>query len=158
MAGFEKGRRIDKIGLKVQDTVELAFDDVRVPVANRLGEEGQAFGYLRHNLPQERLTIAVGLVAQSRAALTATVDYVRERHVFGRQLSDFQDTKFELASVATLIEAAQVMCDHAVAELNAGRLSPVDAAKVKLFCTETQGQVTDRCLQLHGGYGYTLDY
>ena len=142
----------------MQDTVELSFDDVRVPVANRLAEEHCAFSYLGHNLAQERLAIAVGSVAQCQAALRSTVDYVRQRHIFGRPVSDFQNTKFELAAVAAVVEAAQVMCDHAVTELNSGTLTPVDAAKVKLFCTETQGQVMDRCLQLHGGYGYTLDY
>ena len=156
--GFLKGRKIDKLGLKVQDTVELSFDDVRVPVANRLAEEHCAFSYLGHNLAQERLAIAVGSVAQCQAALRSTVDYVRQRRIFGRPVSDFQNTKFELAAVAAVVEAAQVMCDHAVTELNSGALTPVDAAKVKLFCTETQGQVMDRCLQLHGGYGYTLDY
>ena len=158
MTGFTKGRKIEKLGLKAQDTIELSFDEVRVPVANRLRDEGRAFGYLSHNLAQERLAIAVGATAQSQAAVLTTVDYVRQRHVFGKSLSDFQNTKFELAAVATQVEAAQAMCDHAVHELNEGALSAVDAAKVKLFCTETQGLVVDRCLQLHGGYGYTLDY
>lgn len=156
--GFTTGRKIAKLGLRVQDTVELAFDDVAVPVANRLGEEHQAFALLGRNLAQERLAIAVGAIAQCQAALRLTVDYVRGRQVFGRPLSEMQNTKFELAAVAAVIEAAQVMCDAAVAELNAGTLTPADAAKVKLFCTETQGQVMDRCLQLHGGYGYTLEY
>ncbi|MER7180543.1 acyl-CoA dehydrogenase family protein [Streptomyces hyaluromycini] len=158
MAGFGRGRVLDKMGIKVQDTVELAFDDVRVPVANRLGEEGAAFGYLGHNLPQERMTVAVGSVAQARAALDSTVAYVKERRVFGSPVAAFQNTKFELAAVATEIEAAQALLDRAVLDLVDGRLSGADAAKVKLFCTEMQARAVDRCLQLFGGYGYMLEY
>ncbi|MFJ3775802.1 acyl-CoA dehydrogenase family protein [Streptomyces sp. NPDC090075] len=158
MPGFTRGRVLDKLGIKVQDTVELAFDDVRVPVANRLGEEGAAFGYLGHNLAQERLTVAVGSVAQARAALDTTIAYVKEREVFGRPVAAFQNTKFELAAVATEVEAAQTMLDRAVLDLVAGELSGADAAKVKLFCTEAQARAVDRCLQLCGGYGYMTEY
>ncbi|WP_028925214.1 acyl-CoA dehydrogenase family protein [Pseudonocardia acaciae] len=158
MPGFTKGRNLAKIGLKVQDTVELSFDDVRVPASNLLGEEGRAFGYLGHNLPQERLTIAIGALAAARAALDTTVAYVKDRHVFGKPVSHFQNTKFELAAVAAEIEAGQAMADRALAEHVAGELSAVDAAKVKLFLTELQGRVVDRCLQLFGGYGYILEY
>ncbi|WP_460071371.1 acyl-CoA dehydrogenase family protein [Streptomyces sp. YKOK-I1] len=158
MPGFTRGRVLDKLGIKVQDTVELAFDAVRVPVANRLGEEGAAFSYLGHNLPQERMTVAVGSVAQTRAALDTTVAYVKEREVFGRTVASFQNTKFELAAVAAELEAAQTLLDRAVLELVGGRLSGVDAAKVKLFCTEVQARSVDRCLQLFGGYGYMLEY
>ncbi|MBA4863553.1 acyl-CoA dehydrogenase family protein [Streptomyces sp. PSKA54] len=158
MPGFSRGRVLDKIGIKVQDTVELAFDDVRVPVANRLGEEGEAFSYLGHNLPQERMTVAVGSVAQAQAALDTTVAYVKDRMVFGKELSSFQNTKFELAAVAAEVEAAQAMLDRAVRELVEGRLSGADAAKVKLFCTEMQARAVDRCLQLFGGYGYMREY
>jgi acyl-CoA dehydrogenase len=158
MPGFEKGRNLAKIGLKVQDTVELSFTDVRVPVANLLGEEGQGFGYLGHNLPQERLTIAVSALAAASAALATTVSYVKDRKVFGQPVAQFQNTKFELAAVATDVEAGQAMLDRALAEHVAGELSGVDAAKVKLFCTELQGRVVDRCLQLFGGYGYILEY
>jgi len=158
MPGFSRGRVLDKIGLKVQDTVELSFDDVRVPVANRLGEEGEAFGYLGHNLPQERMTVAVGSVAQAQAALHTTIDYVKQRKAFGTPIASFQNTKFELAAMAAEIEAAQAMLDRAVLDLVDGRLSGADAAKVKLFCTESQGRVVDRCLQLFGGYGYMLEY
>ena len=154
MPGFTRGRTLEKIGIKAQDTVELAFDDVRVPVANRLGEEGAAFGYLGHNLPQERLTVAVGSVAQAAAALDATIAYVKERKAFGKPVASFQNTKFELAAVATEIEAAQAMLDRAVLALVAGDLSGPDAAKTKLFCTEVQARAVDRCLQLFGGYGY----
>ncbi|KMS75974.1 acyl-CoA dehydrogenase [Streptomyces viridochromogenes] len=158
MPGFTRGRVLDKMGIKVQDTVELAFDEVRVPVANRLGEEGRAFTYLGHNLPQERMTVAVGSVAQARAALDTTIVYVRERKVFGTPLASFQNTKFELAAVDAEIEAAQAVLDRAVLELVDGRLSGADAAKVKLFCTEMQARAVDRCLQLFGGYGYMLEY
>ena len=158
MLGFVRGRALDKIGIKAQDTAELSFDGVRVPVANRLGEEGAAFGYLGRNLPQERMTVAVGSVAQARAALDATVEYVKERKVFGAPVASFQNTKFELAAVAAEVEAAQAMLDRAVLELVAGELSGADAAKVKLFCTEVQARAVDRCLQLFGGYGYMLEY
>ncbi|MFF6879031.1 MULTISPECIES: acyl-CoA dehydrogenase family protein [unclassified Streptomyces] len=158
MPGFTRGRVLDKMGIKVQDTVELAFDEVRVPAANRLGEEGSAFTYLGHNLPQERMTVAVGSVAQARAALDTTIAYVKERNVFGTPVASFQNTKFELAAVDAEIEAAQAVLDRAVLELVDGRLSGADAAKVKLFCTEMQARAVDRCLQLFGGYGYMLEY
>jgi acyl-CoA dehydrogenase len=158
MPGFTRGRFLNKLGIKAQDTVELAFDDVRVPAANRLGDEGAAFGYLGHNLPQERMAVAVGSVAQARAALDATVAYVKERKAFGTPVASFQNTKFELAAVAAEVEAAQAMLDRAVLELVDGSLSGADAAKVKLFCTEMQARAVDRCLQLFGGYGYMLEY
>lgn len=157
MPGFTVGRKLEKIGLAVQDTVELSFDDVRVPVANLLGEEGAAFTLLGRNLAQERLAIAVGAVAQTRAAIDLTLTYVRDRTVFGKPVAHFQNTKFELAAMATELEAAQTLLDAAVTALVAGELTPADAAKTKLFCTETQGRVVDRCLQLHGGYGYILE-
>ncbi|MFJ2667628.1 acyl-CoA dehydrogenase family protein [Nocardia fluminea] len=158
MPGFEKGRVLEKMGCKVQDTVELSFDNVRVPVANRLGEEGKAFGYLGHNLAQERMTVAVGSVAQARAALTTTVEYVKERKAFGTPVASFQNTKFELAAMSTDIEAAQTMVDKAVMELVRAELSGADAARTKLFATEVQARVVDRCLQLFGGYGYMMEY
>jgi acyl-CoA dehydrogenase len=158
MPGFVKARKLDKLGHKAQDTVELSFTDVRVSVANTLGEPGAAFDYLGHNLPQERLNIAVGSVAQARAALDTTIEYVRQREVFGKPLSEFQNTKFELASVAADVEAAQALLDRGINALVAGELSATDAAIVKLFCTETQGRVVDRCLQLFGGYGYITEF
>jgi len=158
MPGFTKGRKLDKIGLKTQDTAELSFDGVRVPVANRLGEEGAAFGYLGHNLPQERMTIAVGSVAQARAALDATVAYVSQRRVFGTALGSFQNTKFELAAVAAEVEAGQALLDRALLALVAGELTGADAAVAKLFCTEMQARAVDRCLQLFGGYGYIAEF
>ncbi|MFE5476210.1 acyl-CoA dehydrogenase family protein [Nocardia sp. NPDC056541] len=158
MPGFERGRVLDKMGCKVQDTVELSFDAVRVPVANRLGAEGEAFGYLGNNLSQERMTVAVGSVAQARAAITATIDYVKERKAFGKPVASFQNTKFELAAMSAEVEAAQAMVDRAVLDLVDGELSGPDAARVKLFTTEVQGRVVDRCLQLFGGYGYMSEY
>jgi len=158
MPGFSRGKKLQKLGQRAQDTAELHFSDVRVPVANRLGDEGAAFGYLGHNLPQERLTIAIGSVAQSSAALQATIDYVKQRKAFGTPVASFQNTKFELAAVSTEIEAGQAMVDRAILEHVRGDLSSADAARVKLFCTEMQSRVMDRCLQLFGGYGYILEY
>ncbi|WP_133901298.1 acyl-CoA dehydrogenase family protein [Actinophytocola oryzae] len=158
MPGFAVGRRLHKLGLSTQDTVELSFTEVRVPAANLLGAEGAAFTLLRRNLAQERLAITVGAVAQARTAVDLTVAYVRDRVVFGRPLAEFQNTKFELAAMAAEVDAAQAMLDAAIGAHVAGELDPVDAAKTKLFCTETQGRVVDRCLQLHGGYGYILEY
>lgn len=157
-SGFTKGRRLEKMGLKVQDTVELSFTDARVPAANLLGEEGEAFSYLGHNLAQERIAIAVGAVVQSASALDLTVDYVKNRTLFGTSLASMQNTKFELAAMAAEIEAGQAMVDQGVAELVAGELDSADAAKIKLFCSEMAGRVMDRCLQLHGGYGYIMEY
>jgi acyl-CoA dehydrogenase len=156
--GFSVGPNLDKLGLKAQDTVELSFVDVRVPADNLLGQEGQAFGYLGHNLPQERLSIAVGAVASARAALDSTVEYVKERKAFGTTISSFQNTKFVLAECAADLEAGQAVVDRALEEHDRNQLTPVDAAKVKLFSTELQAKVVDKCLQLHGGYGYMLEY
>ncbi len=156
--GYSVGRNLDKLGLKAQDTAELAFDDVRVPVANLLGEEGRGFEYLGHNLAQERLSIALNAQMSAVAALAVTVDYVTGRTVFGQPLSTFQNTKFVLAECATDLEAGQALVDRALNEHDDNGLTAADAAKVKLFCTEMQGRVVDKCLQLHGGYGYVLDY
>ena len=158
MPGFERGRELEKMGCKVQDTAELSFTDVRVPVANLLGVEGEAFSYLGHNLPQERLTVAVGSVAQARSAIEAAIEYTKTRKAFGTPVASFQNTKFELAACSTEVEAAQAMLDQAVVEHVTGDLSGPDAARVKLFCTEMQARVIDRCLQLFGGYGYMMEY
>ena len=158
MPGFEKGRKLDKIGLHVQDTAELSFTDVRVPAANVLGEEGKAFSYLGQNLAGERLSIASGAICAAQAALDITIEYTKDRQVFGKPVASFQNTKFELAAVATDVEAGQAMFDRAAAEFVRDELSPVDAAKTKLFCTELQARVVDRCLQLFGGYGYMNEY
>jgi alkylation response protein AidB-like acyl-CoA dehydrogenase len=158
MPGFERGRNLDKLGLHSQDTAELSFTDVRVPVANLLGEEGQGFHYLTQKLPQERCSIAISGLAEAAAAFEETLRYVRERKAFGTSVASFQNTKFVLADIATEIDVAQAFLDRCVDQLNAGELSPADAAKAKYFCTELQGRVIDRCLQLHGGYGYMTEY
>ena len=158
MGGFTRGRELEKMGCKVQDTAELSFVDVRVPATNVLGEEGEAFSYLGHNLPQERLTVAVGSVAQARSAIAAAIDYTRNRKAFGTPVASFQNTKFELAACSTEVEAAQAMLDRAVTLHVEGELTGADAARVKLFCTEMQQRVIDRCLQLFGGYGYMMEY
>jgi alkylation response protein AidB-like acyl-CoA dehydrogenase len=158
MEGFERGRNLEKVGLHSQDTAELFFHDVRVPVANRLGEEGEGFRYLVSNLAQERLSIAVTGVATARAALTWTLDYVKERHAFGQPIGSFQNTKFVLAEVKTEVEVAQAFLDQAVEALNAGTLTPDEAAMAKWWCTELQKRAVDRCVQLFGGYGYMLEY
>jgi len=156
--GFSVGRKLEKIGLKSSDTAELSFVDVKVPVANRLGEEGHGFKYLTHNLPQERLLIAMGGAASAAAALRFAIEYVKDRKVFGQPVASFQNTKFVLAECATEVEAAQIMVDRAIELLDTGELTVPDAAKVKLFATEVAGRVIDKCLQLHGGYGYILEY
>ncbi len=158
MEGFERGRNLDKVGMHSQDTAELFFTDVRVPVANRLGDEGKAFSYLTANLAQERLSIAVTGVASARAALNWTVDYVKERRAFGQPISAFQNTKFVLAEVKTSVDVAQAYVDQCVVRLNAGSLSAAEAAQAKYWCTELQQKSVDRCLQLFGGYGYMTEY
>jgi alkylation response protein AidB-like acyl-CoA dehydrogenase len=158
MPGFERGRNLAKLGLHSQDTAELSFSDVRVPVENRLGEEGAGFAQLTTKLPQERMSIAVSAVAEARGAFDETLRYVKERTAFGTTLGSFQNTKFVLAELATEIEIAQTYIDRCVDRLNEGDLSPVDAAKAKWWSTELQGRAVDRCLQLHGGYGYMTEY
>ena len=158
MEGFERGRNLDKVGMHAQDTAELFFNDVPVPVENRFGEEGEGFLYLVHNLAQERISIAVSAVASAQAALDWTLDYVKERTAFGQPVGSFQASRFALAEMKTEIELATVFCDRAVVALNAGELSAEDAAMAKWWCTELQGRVVDQCVQLHGGYGYMLEY
>ncbi len=158
MDGFQRGRNLDKIGLHAQDTAELFFTDVRVPVANRLGEEGEGFRYLVTNLPQERLSIAATGVAAARAAFEQTLSYVKERRAFGQAVGAFQNTRFRMAEMATEIELGQTYIDRCVLALNAGELTAEEASMAKWWCTELQGRVVDMCLQLHGGYGYMAEY
>jgi alkylation response protein AidB-like acyl-CoA dehydrogenase len=159
MGGFERGRNLDKLGQHAQDTAELFFSDVRVPVRNLLGPaEGQGFAQLVANLPRERLSIAIAGLAAARAALGWTLDYVRQRKAFGQSIGSFQNSKFALAEMDTEIDLAQHYVDDCVRALNAGELTAVDASKAKWWCTEMQGRVVDRCLQLHGGYGYMSEY
>jgi alkylation response protein AidB-like acyl-CoA dehydrogenase len=158
MDGFERGRNLDKIGLHAQDTAELFFNDVQVPVENLLGGEGEGFTCLVSNLPQERLSIAATGIAAARAALTWTLDYVKERSAFGQPVGTFQNSRFALAECATEVEIGQAFIDRCVLALNAGELSAEDAAMAKWWCTELQKRVVDRGVQLHGGYGYMREY
>jgi alkylation response protein AidB-like acyl-CoA dehydrogenase len=158
MPGFERGRNLDKLGLHSQDTAELSFTDVRVPVENRLGDEGEGFAQLRQKLPQERTSIAVNAIAEATAAFAETLQYVHDRKAFGKEIGAFQNTKFVLADIAAEIDVAQAFVDRCVDRLNSGELDAADAAKAKYFCTELQGRVIDRCLQIHGGYGYMTEY
>ncbi|GAA4974515.1 alkylation response protein AidB-like acyl-CoA dehydrogenase [Nonomuraea thailandensis] len=159
MEGFARGRNLDKVGMKAQDTAELFFDNVRVPVANRLGsKDGEGFFQLMHNLPQERLSIAVAAVAAAEAVLEQTVEYCKTRQAFGRNIGSFQNTRFVLAELATETDIARHYVDKCILALNAGELTAVDAAKAKWWTTELQTKVIDRCLQLHGGYGYMTEY
>ncbi|CAB4903406.1 unannotated protein [freshwater metagenome] len=156
--GFERGRKLDKIGLPAQDTAELFFSDARVPAENLLGEEGQGFRYLSRNLAQERMSIAIQGVGAAQAALDWTVEYVRERKAFGKPIGALQNTRFVLAECRTEVDVAQAFVDRCVEELVEGTLSAEDAAKAKYWCSEVQGRVVDRCLQLFGGYGYMTEY
>ena len=158
MAGFDRGRNLDKIGQKSADTAELFFSDVRVPVSNLLGEEGRAMEYLTGNLPQERLSLAIGGVAVAQAALDWTVEYVKDRAAFGARIADFQNTKFVLAECESELAAARPYMADCVARHNDGAFTAADAAKAKLWATELQGRITDKCLQLFGGYGFMTEY
>jgi alkylation response protein AidB-like acyl-CoA dehydrogenase len=158
MPGFERGRNLDKLGQHAQDTAELSFTDVRVPVANLLGEQGQGFRQLVANLPQERLSIALSSVASAAVALEQTLEYATARRAFGQPIASFQNSRFVLAEIATEVDIAQTYVDRCIRARNAGELTAEDAAKAKWWCTELQGRVLDRCLQLHGGYGYMSEY
>jgi alkylation response protein AidB-like acyl-CoA dehydrogenase len=158
MEGFERGRNLEKVGLHSADTAELFFNDVFVPEENLLGEEGMGFRYLTSNLPQERLSVAISGIVMARRALEHTLEYVKTRNAFGKSIGSFQNTRFGLAELATELEIATVYLDQAILAHNERRLSAVDAAMAKWWCTDLQGRVVDRCLQLHGGYGYMLEY
>ncbi len=158
MPGFERGRNLDKIGMKAQDTAELSFTDVRVPAANLLGEEGMGFLYLMKNLPQERLSIAVVAAAAMESALDMTIQYCRDRKAFGKSIGSFQNTRFVLAELATEATAVRVLVDKFIELLNDEKLSVQEAAMAKWWTTEAQVRLIDRCLQLHGGYGYMKEY
>jgi alkylation response protein AidB-like acyl-CoA dehydrogenase len=158
MAGFERGRNLKKVGMKAQDTAELSFTDVRVPAENLLGEEGQGFIYLMQNLAQERLSIAVGSIAGAAKALELTLDYVKERKAFGKPVSAFQNTRFELAEMDTEVTITQVFVDRCIRQHVEGELSISDAAKAKWWASDVLKRVVDRCVQLHGGYGYMMEY
>ncbi|WP_289016697.1 acyl-CoA dehydrogenase family protein [Aeromicrobium sp. REDSEA-S32_B7] len=156
--GFERGRNLDKIGLKAQDTAELYFEDVRVPKENLVGEPGQGFIYLMEKLPQERLSISVVAAAACRAAIDMTLDYVKERKAFGKPIGSFQNSRFVLAELETEARIAQVFVDESITQHNRGDLTVADAAMGKWWTTELQKKTVDKCLQLHGGYGFMSEY
>ena len=156
--GFERGRNLEKIGQHAQDTAELSFSGVHVPVENLLGGEGEGFVQLVSNLPQERLSIAASAVAAAEAMIGWTLDYVRERKAFGQSIGSFQNSRFTLAEVRGEVDIARAYIDRCTQALDAGELTAEDAATAKWWCTDLQGTVADRCLQLFGGYGYMSEY
>ncbi|KAF0805176.1 acyl-CoA dehydrogenase [Alcanivorax sp. S71-1-4] len=156
--GFEKGKNLNKVGMKAQDTSELFFQDVRVPADALLGQEGMGFIYLMQELPQERLNIAVNAIAMAESAVQLTIDYVKERKAFGRSVAEFQNTQFKLAELHTEVEAARVYLDRCIELHLQKKLDVPTAAAVKYFTTDLQCKVIDECLQLHGGYGYMWEY
>ena len=156
--GFTRGRRLKKAGLKGQDTAELSFVDVRLDADALLGQEGRGLHALMSHLPMERISIAVTACAGARAALAWTIDYIHERKAFGKQIAEFQNTQFAIAEMVTALEITQAYIDDAVLKLNRGELSAVDAAKAKWWATEMHKRTVDRCVQLHGGYGFMLEY
>ena len=158
MEGFERGRNLEKVGLKAQDTAELFFDNVVVPKENLLGEEGQGFVYLMTNLPQERLSIAMMAAAACQQVLEMTMTYAKERTAFGKPIGVFQHNRFLIAEMATETKVCQVYVDDCVRLHNEGRLDAVGAAMAKWWTTELQTKIVDRGVQLHGGYGYMLEY
>ena len=158
MVGFTKGKKLQKLGLKAQDTAELFFQDVKVPKANLLGEEGRGFIYLMQDLPQERLNIAVIANGMCQSVLEATVDYTKERKAFGTSVAAFQNTQFKLAELSAEVSSAEVFLDRCTELLLEGSLDSVTASKLKLLTTELQCKVADECLQLHGGWGYMWEY
>ncbi|MCC3275040.1 MULTISPECIES: acyl-CoA dehydrogenase family protein [unclassified Arthrobacter] len=156
--GYSTGRQLDKMGLKASDTAELFFDDVFVPSVNLVGEVGRGLEYAEGQLPQGRLAIAVASSAVARRIFEATVEYTKERNAFGERIADFQNSRFALADIETEVEATEAYVDSAVTAFNEGKLDAVSAAKAKLWASERAKSITDRCLQLHGGYGYILEY
>jgi acyl-CoA dehydrogenase len=158
MEGFERGRRLEKLGLKSQDTAELFFNDVKVPKANLLGEPGQGFKALARFLAQERLVVAIGAIATAQTAFDLTLDYVKDRRAFGRPIGTFQNSRFQMARMRAELDMAQTFIDQCVLQLNAGELTAETASAAKLLTTELEGRVMDQCLQLHGGAGFMEEY
>ncbi|MFW0790477.1 acyl-CoA dehydrogenase family protein [Gordonia sp. CPCC 205333] len=158
MAGFERGRKLDKMGQKAQDTAELHFDNVRVPRANLLGEENKGFYHLMHNLPTERLSIGIAAIGGARSIFEETLQYVKDRKAFGQPIGAFQANRFTMAELSTELDIAEQYIDRCLQAALDGELSAVDASKNKWWCTELAKKVIDRCLQLHGGYGYMNEY
>lgn len=158
MDGFERGRHLDKVGMAAQDTAELSFTDVRVPVENRLGEEGMGFIYLMQNLPQERISIAIMAAAAMESVLEETIAYVGQRKAFGKPIGSFQNSRFLLAELSTEATAVRILVDEFIRLHLDGKLTAEQAAMAKWWTTESQVRLVDRCLQLHGGYGYMREY
>lgn len=158
MEGFSRGKKLEKIGLAAQDTAELFFSDVFVPQENTLGAEGAGLRQLMKHLPLERLSIACAAIASADAALAWTVEYVNQRHAFGRPIADFQNTRFVLAEVSTELDITRAYIDKAVLAVSNGSLTAIEAAKAKWWATEVQNRAIDRLLQLYGGYGYMREY
>ena len=158
MPGFEKGKRLKKVGMKAQDTSELFFDNVKVPKANLLGELNRGFVYLMQELPWERLQIAISGIAAAQAAIDWTIDYTRERKAFGTTVASFQTTRFKLAELQTEVQVAQVFVDRCTELLLKNELDTATASMAKYWCSDLQCKVIDECVQLHGGYGYMWEY
>lgn len=156
--GYRRGRNLDKLGQLSADTSELFFDEVRVPVANTLGAEGQAMGILMSELPQERLIIATTSISAAQKAFDITRDYVREREAFGRPVAEFQTTRHKLAELKTELTVGWAFIDQSIARHLEGALTTYEASMAKLWCSEMQGRVVDACVQLHGGYGFMREY
>jgi alkylation response protein AidB-like acyl-CoA dehydrogenase len=158
MEGFERGRKLAKMGLHSQDTAELFFNDVKIPKANVLGDPAQGFGYLSRFLAQERLVGAIGFIAAAQTAFDLTLDYIKDRKAFGKPIGAFQNSRFKMAEMRSQLDAVQTMIDQCVLLLNNNDLSADDAAECKLLASEVEGKVVDECVQLHGGAGYMDEY
>jgi len=156
--GFTKGKNLDKIGIKANDTGELFFDNVKVPLDNILGDQGKGFYHMMHNLPQERLSIAVGAMGAMEGALEETIQYCKDRHAFGKPIGKFQNSRFKLAEMKTEITIARTFVDECIMELIDKKLTAEKAAMAKYWVSDLQFKVMDECLQLHGGYGYMSEY
>ena len=158
MPGFTKGNKLDKVGQVESDTSELFFENVRVPDANRIGEEGMGFISMMQRLPQERVGAAVSNTAHAKQILLETIEYTKERKAFGQSIGSFQHNKFKIAELVTQIEVTEAYVDDCIAAHAEGKLTPIDAAKAKWFSAEVQNKVLDECVQLHGGYGFMNEY
>ncbi len=158
MPGFEAGKRLKKIGLKAQDTAELFFNDVRVPIENLLGAENRGFVSLMEQLPWERMQIAIGAVAKAQAAIDWTIEYVKERKVFGQAVANYQTTRFKLAELQTEVQVAQVFVDKCLSLLLEDKLDTATASMAKYWVSDLENKVIDQCLQLFGGYGYMWEF
>lgn len=158
MAGFEKGKKLKKVGLRAQDTAELFFNDVIVPAENLLGEENRGFIHCMQDLPWERLQIAIMAVSCCQYVLNLTTEYVKERQLFGKSVSDFQNTRFKLAELASEVQIGQVFVDRCMELELKGELDSAEASMAKYWCSDLQGRVVDECVQLHGGYGFMREY